>query len=418
MRVLYIVWWEGALENPLIHRQVGQLVRELHALEGVEMQLLIADAFWKVRLRDKMRGTQTALDLERLRRELPGVNIHIRHTPVFPRASRWHTSGWVLKALAFGHRRWLRRLCRREDIDLLHCRSYPATIMAQRAETGLPVLMDTRGNYPEEGVVTGSFADGSPEYQAWKRLESELYANAAGIVSVTQMASAYIRDSGVETPTFSVPTSTDLAPFANLTEGPRRGLVYIGAMGLQSLINAQSLLDLYTGMRPHLPEPRLRIITRSNHEVLRAFFAAADIHEPELELTTAYSPAESARLLHEGLFAALPFSLPPDAGPSRTLIGRHILAVKTGEYHAAGLPILVSEEIGGASEVVRAHGSGVVVGASTDWADTMANLLENYDSYRAAALAGADFFNVSKHAASYRDIYRQLQATFGEAKSK
>gem|GEM_PF-1523827 len=408
IRVLYMVWWEGALENPLIHRQVGGLVRALSQIDGVEVQLLIADAFWKVRVQDRLRGTHRAMDLNALRDSLPGVTVHVRQTPIFPRASRWYAKKALMDLLVLGHAGWIRRLCRREKIDVIHCRSYPATVAALRSKTGRPVVMDTRGNYPEEAVVTGAFEHDSADFRSLKTLEAELYENAAAIVSVTDRASSHIRASGVATPTFTVPTSTDQAPFANLPDVPRRGLVYIGAMRTDSLINAASLLELYLGMRPHLAEPHLRIVTLSDHEALRAFFGSSGIREPELELRASRSPQESATLLNECRFAALPFQLPPNATPAHELIGRHILAVKTGEYHAAGLPLLVSERVGGASDVVRELGSGVVYGSDTDWPAVMNQLQTNYQAASAAARAGAARFDVSEHARMYRDIYSSL----------
>ena len=405
IRLLYVVWWESAARNPLLERQVIDLMARLSEREGMEVHLLLADAFRKVRLRDRVRGEATATDLEALRARAPGVRIHCRETWIAPRARRFYASGWVRRHIATGQGGWLRRLCGRHRIDVVHARSYPAAWAVHRSGVEVPWVFDTRGHYPEEGVLAGALDAGGTDFLAWKSMERELLGGCAAAVHVTE---AFGRAMDAIRPhrRVVVPTSVDPGPFRDAVSGERRGLVYLGALSPSGWHSPAALAALWLSARDALGLERLLVVSRADPVSLRTQLGAAGVESEVLEIRATDAAEETAALLASARFAALPYRL--DAGPEHELVARTMLASKTGEYLAAGLPVLCNQRIGGAGELIREAGAGLLYGPDTDWEVEGGALVARYEEARAAARAASDGFDVGRHAETFAELYRSL----------
>jgi len=92
------------------------------------------------------------------------------------------------------------------------------------------------------------------------------------------------------------------------------------------------------------------------------------------------------------------------------LLSSVVMAVKTAEYLAAGLPILVNKLCGGAAGIVEAHAVGIAYDPDTfaeiDGASFRALLGEEV-SERAVSLAG-DVFDYRANAERYSELYRSV----------
>jgi hypothetical protein len=70
---------------------------------------------------------------------------------------------------------------------LFHCRSYPATSIAIFLKQFSPrtaVLFDPRSDFPEENVTSGVWADGSSDFNYWKKSEALFLKNANAVACI------------------------------------------------------------------------------------------------------------------------------------------------------------------------------------------------------------------------------------------
>lgn len=396
-KVVYLTWWEADHPNPIIQRQVGGLLRELSQCDDLELHLVHAAAFWKARLRGRDLS-----HLDRLAESLPRVRQQLRNTPLFPRAAQHYATGWVRQHLTTGHTRFLERIA--GDADVVHCRSYPAAWVAlqarKRHELDYRIFFDTRGHYPEEGVITGSYAEDSDDFRAWKAMEFELFRDCDVVVNLSEAFSAFVEQTCAEARTATIPSSTPLAAFREAAQktpsSERHGLVFLGGLSTNGWHSPEALQWLYLAIRDQLERPRLRIITHADHAAVRAAMPA--IAESELELRTTDTLEQTATLLAEARYAALPYNL--KSSPVHDLTAHTMTPSKVGEYLAAGLPVLCNARINGPRRLIEQTGAGQIY--TQGEAFTLAP-----PAAAEAIQSAAEHFSVRRHAQMYAALYRE-----------
>jgi len=395
-KVVYLTWWEADHPNPIIQRQVGGLLRELSRFDDLELTLVHAAAFWKARLRKRDLS-----HLDRLADSLPRVRQRLHNTPLFPRGARHYASGWVRRHIATGHTRTLARLT--GDADVVHCRSYPAAWAALQARKrhglGYRIFFDTRGHYPEEGVITGSYAEDSADFRAWKAMELALFRDCDLVVNLSAAFSTYVEQTCPAARTATIPSSTPLAAFRAAAEqnasADRRGLVFLGGLSAKGWHSPEALQWLYLTVRDQMQRPRLRVITRADHDAIRA--AMPGIARDELELVASDSLEQTAALLADMRYGALPYTL--GSTPMHDLTARTMTPSKFGEYLAAGLPVLCNARINGPRSLIEQHGAGQIYTQGEAFELKAPGAPESIQT-------AAEQFSVRRHAEMYAAHYR------------
>ena len=400
-KVVYLTWWEADHPNPIIQRQVGGLLRELSQLDDLELHLVHAAAFWKARLRGRDLS-----HLDRLAESLPRVRQQLHNTPLFPRAAQHYATGWVRQHIVTGHTRFLQRIA--GDADVVHCRSYPAAWVALQARKrhglGYRIFFDTRGHYPEEGVITGSYAEDSADFRAWKAMEFELFRDCDVVVNLSEAFSAFVEQTCPAARTATIPSSTPLAAFRDAAQksppNERHGLVFLGGLSANGWHSPAALAWLYLAVRDQLERSRLRIITRGDHDAIRAEMHAAMPGVPanELELLASDTLEQTADLLAGARYAALPYNL--HSSPVHDLTAHTMTPSKVGEYLAAGLPVLCNARINGPRSLIEQSGAGQIY--TQGEAFTLAPPASDE-----AIQSAAEHFSVRRHAHMYAALYRE-----------
>lgn len=426
--ILYLVWWEGATRNPLIERQVIRLLNKIKDLAPErDVHLLLTGAFAKAKCRDRLRPKNpTAVDLASFRAGLKGVHLHTRETIIAPRSKYFYAQGPVQRMLALGHRRWLRRFAAEHGIGVVHCRSYPAMWGATQAfpngmeedvadgvgDRNVRLLFDTRGVYPEEGVVTGCFSEDSAAFARWKERERIMCARADAIVNVSTTFTEHIQGIAPGTRNETIFTSTDLEAF-RCPDDPDAGqdvhrLVYLGGISADGWHTPESLAWLYGQFREAFADrmPRLRIITRSPHEALRADFEARGIPSVELEFLRTNSLAETVAALRDCRYGALP--LRSVHSESEAVLAKTLLGSKSGEYLAAGLPILCNHLAGGVARLVGDQNLGLVYTPGEPLSAALRELEIRHAAVRRDCRNAATAFDINEHARRYLALYDEL----------
>ncbi len=439
MNLLYIVWWEGATHSDLLRTQVFDLLLAMRRELPPEARVVVWNGapFFKTRLRAWLQDrpgigryvpnahVRNRVDLEARHAVLAaaGITYIPRETLVAPRTVYLRPP--LLPLFPLGHLRAFRRVCRKQGITVVHARSYNAAFVAlvARAWWRLPVkvLLDLRGPIPEEGVMAGVLRDGGIAYRLWKRVERWMLARVDGVASLSEPFSRAVRAISAHPKVYPVLPCVDTDPFLRpgavpesvrlgLRAGPTtRVLVYLGTIRPRAWISAEGLADLYAVFRRAFPDARLLVITRADPAVIGATLAANGVPAAECVFFEADDARSVAAAMRAGHYAAVPFMRAPR--PVEAYLGATIVAVKTPEYLAAGLPVFCDEGIGGAADLVRHNAVGCLFGArEPDPVAALRAVEADYAATRARCLALAAECNAPALARRYRAIYADLLA--------
>lgn len=270
---------------------------------------------------------------------------------------RWHPLRYHRRPPAIGTAFDVRRgmqLMRRlaSEIDgplILHARSYVPALIALRAaltETAR-LLFDIRGFWPDEKVEAGAWRSGGVFYRVAKGYERRFFAEADGVVTLTEASVPQIREwmKSNRSPVEVIPTCADLEHFRlnPRREGGPRAL-WAGTVGPR--------YDFRVGVaiarRLGLP---FTVLTRETAE------ARAALDGVNADVRTV-SPGEIPSELAAG-----------DIGLSTMLPTYSKLAsapTRVAEYLAAGMPVAALAGVGDLDRLLREAGVGVTLPDTSD----------------------------------------------------
>ncbi len=128
-----------------------------------------------------------------------------------------------------------------DGVDLFHARSYVAASVARQVgrRVGVPYLFDTRGLWIDERLERGLWFDGPVRRRAARRWEAALFEDAAGAVTLTELAADEIRRQRLgpwqaHRPLAVIPTCVDYGEFGLGGPGDAGGVSEAVAHKLQS----------------------------------------------------------------------------------------------------------------------------------------------------------------------------------------
>lgn len=258
-----------------------------------------------------------------------------------------------------------------------HCRSYHAGLIARLGKSflGIQYVFDPRSPFPEENVSAKRWGRHSLSKRLWKRLESWII-NGAREVIVVSRALADLYERVESTARFSlVPNNYPVSFELHNAEKPSNrttdyALGYVGSFG-----------------NWNTPEPYLLLLKSLNRvgvEPVTMLFIVRT--ESSADLLTQAKQLGVDRSLFDIISVKqeeVPFYL------AKCLYGVYLMAekdprlgVKTVEYLAMGLPIIVSDNILGAAELVRVEGLGVSWDHSESGSSLVAAWMRDADNER------------------------------------
>lgn len=417
INVLYLAALENPASSALFTNQVLRLSREIVACaDDVTMRLVV---LYPVSLL-RHRGSRRAM--RELERAYAGGSLRVRTAPLpFSSRSFYLRRRQIPMFLRTG----LHQLAASLDPPphVLHCRSYPAAQLGlaarDSARTDAALVFDTRGVYPEEGVVMNRWTAGSPDHEAWRTFETRAFSAAAIVANVSVPHTELVRGRAPDARVETLPTVVDTAAYRDVDdrEARRRELgfgardaVLVFAGSFNAWRTAGALFAFYAGLRRDLDRPRLLILSNTPVDVA-AWSGRADVPAAECAVR-----AVSPEAIPSWLSAA-------DAGllvEPRSRISPVTLGSKCGEYLAAGLPLIVSRHCGGAAAVVDAHGVGVALDTDEEGRplaspsrETIRTLVLEARTRHAAHCrrVARDVFDVHTIASAWAAHYRRLAAS-------
>lgn len=314
------------------------------------------------------------------------------------------------------------RLIKQEGIRLVHCRSYISALAGQwlKKKTGTRFLFDMRGFWADERIDGGIWSLKNPVFKSiynfFKRKEREFLLEADAVVSLTHNAANEIHSwPGMQAvPITVIPCCADLAHYRSGKEGSEAWakklnippdafvLSYLGSLGTWYLL--KEMLEFFKVLREFKPNALFLLITPDHPESIWKISDALEIPHDALRIQSAQRqdvPALAA-LSQLSVFFIKPSFSKKASSPT-----------KMGELMAAGIPLVINNNVGDVEKILNDGGNGLIVKAFNEGHYRKA--LQNLDAVLQAdrnnnSACAERWYSLDEGVRRYREIYARLEA--------
>jgi glycosyltransferase involved in cell wall biosynthesis len=267
-------------------------------------------------------------------------------------------------------------------VDILHAHEIRIGSVATRVGRLLkrPVIVDMHGVPLAERVYDGGVTTGDETYAWLARSEREAITHADHVFVVSHPFVEHIRSTyGIDAARISVTRSsvdTDVFRFDEQARIARRREIGVSSQPLVLFVGSvhryqifDQVVAFFKTLRTQRPDAVLLVLT-GGVETIVAELARLGVSDgcvvrsvPHDQVAEWMSAADMGVLLRE-----------------RSLVNRVASPVKAAEYLACGLPMVISDDIGDLSALVRKRDLGVVLGglSESDYAQAARHLLKDW----------------------------------------
>lgn len=397
MRTLYICYF--GLQEPLVQTQVLPYLRGL-SRDGIEVSLLTFEPNYR---------SISTREAEEWRAAQAEAGIEWFYLPYHKRPSVASTAYDILAGARF-----VLRLHRDKNVDVLHARSHvplAMALLAKRLGASCRLIFDIRGLMAEEYRDAGIWRENSLVYRAVKGVEALGIRKADQIVVLTNKFRDWIVSKQLK-PSEQIeviPCCVDLpqtlghngTEFKSSTE--RFEVIYAGsATGLYLL---REMGGFFLEIQKLRPDAYLRVLTHSPKEFAENVLRSSGLRPEDFDVSKV-SPAE-VRLWLMRARLGLSFRKPTFSQIAAS-------PTKIAEYLASGLPVVCNDGIGDA-EFIDRNRVGVVVNAFdaeafSEAAQRAVLLLNDPDvRQRCVETAHSNFDLDTVGRTRYLNVYRRLE---------
>jgi len=397
VRLLYITYNENVLDSGILYNQVRGMLHKMTRRSDVEYVRLLS--FISPRLYLRRRSGYKHLKGE-LRDK--GIDFKVR---LMPAATRWHWSAIPLMILACLPSLLMNLLTGR--INMLHARSYGAGLLAFIASrvTGVRMIFDPRGPFPEEMVVNGIWDKKGTTYRLWKWLEINLIIRSNAVIAVSPLMKKQHKDRGAAKVLF-VPNRADNSLFCVRENPPRRNdiapvLLFTGEM--DAVWNMpERVAGHFLCLKDVIPDLKLKLVTRRDPEFVQRGLEVAGVDNDDWLLEAA-EPGEMPELIANSDFGLI-------LGLTRYRTGP-LWPVKLAEYLLMGVPLVVEHTADvQITRFVKRWNLGMVVNKDDPESyDRSLEILEHRREFSERCVKYAELkLDLTHTAHQYARLYRQL----------
>ncbi|MEM1326608.1 MAG: glycosyltransferase [Bacteroidota bacterium] len=304
-----------------------------------------------------------------------------------------------------------RRICREENIQLIHARSYyPAFIaLATLRYAQIPFIFDMRALWPEELIVSGRLKDKSGAYHIIKSMEKSCLAQSAHIVSLTAAAIGHLARQHPDLPipqkTSVIPTCTDLSRF-QVRQAAASDAIVISCIG--TLLSGWFKMNILQAvvnylLTSHAPI-RFELLTRDDAtKVLDALDPSGRWQDRIHIESVPFEQMPKRVAAHDGSV----FFFNADISKLGSC------PTRMGELLAAGIPILANPGVGDVGAIIAENKVGVLIEDETPEAIARAceeflALLQQPSIAQHCRSVAEELFSLSSGVAAYRKIYQNI----------
>ncbi len=329
----------------------------------------------------------------------------------------------------------LKKTLDKNDVNLIHCRSYLSTLVASRLKSkyNFKLLFDMRGFWPDERVDGNLWSMNSmifrKIYSYFKRREIDLCQHADHIVSLTNrgkqlMVSGELfnhhsiqhqnNDIRIDPDKISViPCCVDMSLFdptgisksdkialrtsLNLSDVDKV-MSYLGSIGTWYLLS--EMLNFYKKYCEEHPNTKFFFITGDDSDSIMA--EARKLHIPVNNIVIKKAPREKVPLFLSISDVSVFFIKPAFSKSASS-------PTKQGELMSMGIPVICNEGIGDTDEIVKKYNAGSVIDLGKPLSGESFSISNfNKNLVRKGA---EEYFSLEKGVDTYHDIYKALILT-------
>jgi len=312
-------------------------------------------------------------ELKKIKAACAEHGIHFFYRLLFVPSPWFYTPADKINIYDRSQLSFIKRFIQKNNIGLVHCRSYTPTRLMQKLRekdmsARFKLIFDTRGNFPEEGLLKKHLNE--QDYAFWKDKEKELFRASDAVVNVSDTFTDYVNVITGNPEVHTIYTSTNLVIFHKLTDAERnqlrtalnvsqedRVLTYLGEISDTGWHQKKNLFNLYKAFKAAFGNTKLLLITSNTKEELMQSFTGAGFDGNELIVVKGRTQQEVNNYLNVADYASLPFK--KITNELDKILGYTMIASKTGEYLATGLPVIVNNKIGAASKLVTETQTGI-----------------------------------------------------------
>ncbi len=425
--VLYLTFFEPVVNNGIHETQVKQLLCRLGATYGNSLKLSYCALLPAVEVgRTEILApfATQRLELIALKNEFAasGVNASVLYLPLILR-KRWASDLPFLVlflAVASSIPLLIYKLFRARP-DIVHCRSYMATLLAVLAKVvfrDIKIIFDPRGFWPEEGVVEGRWKEASIRFKFWKYVEQWLIRRSDRVIALSTPFADRIAQLVPEARCSVIYTCADVEKFsegrnqrsikrAELKLEDRTVFVYNGS--LYAWHDPLLLARMYKTVRGLLNRTKLVVVTGHNRPKLIASFVAEGLSFDDYVIINA-KPIDVPQYLAVGDYGLVPLKAIA-AGSAMSVVADTMIGTKVAEYLAAGLPIIVNQNVGGLRPLMAQYKVGISFDSENLPAmiEAIKALTASYGQYqRECELVARRCFSLEQVTSSYYRIYTKI----------
>ncbi|MHC1706144.1 MAG: glycosyltransferase [Bacteroidales bacterium] len=316
-------------------------------------------------------------------------------------------------------------ISREINCDLIHCRSYPASLAGRyiQKKTSVPWVFDIRGFWIDErkeGKIWNTKNLFVKLIISWLRLkERKLYSHASAIVSLTHKGKAIIENKFIrpgKTPVISViPCCADYSVFKPLENDKRNEvrsnlgisqstylLSYLGSLGTWYMLD--EMLDFFSTLLIHKPDSCFLFITGEPPYLIKKLAGEKGI--PEGKLLFRSSPRDQIPALLSASDCGIAYIRPVFSKLASS-------PVKWAETLACGTPVIVNTKVGDIESLQKQIEGLIVTGSFTaaGYQDTLQQLVRAENLSKEKIRNGSKvIYDLQTGIDHYQRVYQQAVA--------
>jgi len=286
-----------------------------------------------------------------------------------PLLSKWLDVRTMLKAAE--------RAASETKFDLVHARSYPAASvgLSLKRQSGLKLLFDMRGFWPDQRREGGRWRPGSPIgellFRSWKSKEVQILAAADHVITLTEQAKSIVEAWGRgSAPISVVPCCADFNVYRVARESDRLnarrelgisdGAPVIGYLGsLGTVYRLHDHLRLFVALRQQIATATMLFVSRSD---AASILSVAKLHSLEIgphDLRVVSGSRDEVSQWISAMDVGTCFCTPSFSSAG-------ISATKLAEYLACGVPVIGNRHVGDTERILGEVNGGSLVSDFSD----------------------------------------------------
>lgn len=408
MRVAYVIWIE-ALESPILKGQVIEI------LEKMGNNLTKSNKLYFFAFQPVHHILLHYREIQNIKKELNNNNINLIIIPclILPRFINWFDAKWYIIPLIFVYTfPKLLFLVYYNNINILHCRSYPimlAAIIIKKIKNSVKIIFDPRSDFPEENITAGRWTDNSISYKTWKWLEKKYLKESDVTIAIVNTYVEHFKKISPNSRFAIIPNNVDVKKFKFDNKFRQKFRTENG-------IKNDEILFCYCGSMGnhwHKPETYAKFIIKLREfDIVHSFLFITTNVDSLKKTFNQFNIRQREYFAVSSKFCDVPKYLSiADFGLIFMNRYKIAMAIKTAEYLTMGLPIITNQEVMGAKEIVDRYGVGIVI---EDFENIDFKVIENLVkrkskiSLKCRKIAYEKFSN-EKIATQYMQIYKKLK---------